>query len=66
MPIVHAYMWEGFGAEKSKTLIEGVTRVFEGLGVPKDAVYVVIHEDPKSHWGVGGQACSEKFRDIRP
>ncbi len=66
MPIVHAHVWEGFGAEKAKIVIEGVTRVFEDLGVPRDAVDVVVQETPKTHWGIGGQAASEKFKDIKP
>ncbi len=66
MPIVHAHVWEGFGQTKAKTVIEGVTRVFEDLGVPRDAVDVVVHETPKSHWGIGGEPASERFKEINP
>jgi 4-oxalocrotonate tautomerase len=37
--------------------------VFGGLGVPESAVEVVVHEVPKTHWGVGGEPASEKFKD---
>jgi 4-oxalocrotonate tautomerase len=66
MPVVHANVWEGFGAEKARTVIEGVTRVFADLGIPAHAVDVVVHEIPKSHWGVGGEPASEKFKDVAP
>jgi 4-oxalocrotonate tautomerase len=63
MPIVHVYIWEGFRKDRVKTLIQGITKVFESLGVPEHAVEVVVHEVPKTHWGVGGELASEKFRD---
>jgi 4-oxalocrotonate tautomerase len=66
MPIVHAHVWEGWGAENAKVLIEKFTHTFEELGVPREAVDIVVHETPKSHWGVGGQACSERFKDVQP
>ena len=64
MPIVHVNVWEGFGEEKAGTVIEGVTKVFVDLGIPTHAVEVVVHEIPKSHWGIGGVAASEKFKDV--
>jgi len=44
-------------------LIREITRVFGGLGVLESVVEVVVHEVPKTHWGVGGEPVSEKFRD---
>jgi len=63
MPIVHANVWEGFGDEKAKALIQGITEVFVKLGVPAHAVEVLVHEIQKSHWGIGGEPASEKFRE---
>lgn len=63
MPIVHVNVWEGFGEEKAKILIQNITKVFEGLGIPKHAVEVIVHEIPKTHWGIGGETASEKFRN---
>jgi phenylpyruvate tautomerase PptA (4-oxalocrotonate tautomerase family) len=28
--------------------VEGITKVFEDMGVPKEAVHIVIYEAPKS------------------
>ena len=64
MPIVHVNVWEGFGMEKIKTMIQEITKVFVDLGVPEYAVEVIVHEIPKSNCGIGGMPASEKFRDI--
>lgn len=59
MPVVQVNVWEGFGPQKAKAVIQGITEVFVDLGVPGYAVEVVVHEIPKSHWGAGGQPASE-------
>jgi len=64
MPIVHVNVWEGFGKEKTKTVIKKITKVFVDLDIPAEAVEVIVHEIPKSHWGIGGAPASEKFKDI--
>jgi len=64
MPIVHVNVWKGFGKEKTKTVIQNITKVFVDLGIPAQAVEVIVHEIPKSHWGIGGVPASEKFKDI--
>ncbi|MBU4503032.1 MAG: tautomerase family protein [Nanoarchaeota archaeon] len=66
MPVVHVNVWEGFGKEKAKTVIQKITKVFVdlGIGIPADAVEVIVHETPKTHWGIGGEPASEKFKDI--
>ena len=66
MPIIHVNVWEGFGQEKAKTVIRNITRVFEDLGIPQYAVEVIVHEIKKSHWGIGGEPASEKFKDEKP
>jgi len=63
MPIIHANVWEGFGEEKAKRVIQNITKVFADLGVPAQAVDVIVHEIPKSHWGIGGEPASEKFKE---
>ena len=66
MPIVHANVWEGFGQQKAKAVIEGVAKVFVDLGVPSHAVEVIVHEIQKTHWGIGGEPASEKLKDTPP
>lgn len=64
MPTVHVNVWEGFGEEKAKIVIERITKVFVDLDIPAHAVEVIIHEIPKSHWGIGGEPASEKFKEM--
>ena len=60
MPIVQVSVWEGITPENKKKTVEGITKVFENMGVPKDAVHIVIYEAPKSNWATGGKLHSEK------
>jgi len=64
MPLVQVYVWKGFGEEKAKRVVENITKVFVDLDIPKNAVEVIINEIPKSHWGIGGEPASEKFKDL--
>jgi 4-oxalocrotonate tautomerase len=64
MPIIHVNVWEGFGKEKAKATIQNITKVFVDLGIPTQAVEVIVLEIQKSHWGIGGEPASEKFKDI--
>lgn len=66
MPVVHVNVWEGFGQEKVKIAIQAITKVFVNLGVPAHAVEVIVHEIQKTHWGIGGEPASEKFKDTLP
>jgi 4-oxalocrotonate tautomerase len=59
MPIAHVYMWPGRTPEEKKQLISGITEVFVGIGVPADAVRVLVHEVPQDSWGGGGVPASE-------
>jgi len=66
MPVVHVNVWKGFSNENKKKVITGITKVFTEIGIPAEAVEVVIHEIPKENWGVGGEQASEKFKHIKP
>jgi 4-oxalocrotonate tautomerase len=59
-------VWEGFGQKNAKTVIYGITKVFVDMGIPERAVEVVVHEIPKSHWGVSGEPASERLKDESP
>ncbi len=60
MPYVEVKVWEGFGAQKAKKVMEGITQVFVDVGVPAHAVSVVVQEIPKTHWGIGGVPAAER------
>lgn len=63
MPVIHVHLWEGFSEEKIKEVIEGITEVFTKMSIPKQAVEVLIHEVPKSHWGIDGKPATESRPD---
>ena len=65
MPIVQVSVWQGISPENKRKMVEGITKVFEDLGVPKDAVEIVIYEAPKSNWASGGQLHSERLAHVR-
>ncbi|MEM2288666.1 MAG: tautomerase family protein [Sulfolobales archaeon] len=53
MPLVEVTMWAGVRLEVKKRLAEGITKVFEELGIPREAVTVVIREVPKENRATG-------------
>lgn len=65
MPIVQVSVWEGMTPENKKKTVEGITEVFVDLGVPKEAIEIVIYEAPKGNWATGGQLHSEKLANAR-
>ena len=66
MPVVQVSVWEGMSPENKKKTVEGITKVFEEMGVPKEAVTIVIYEAPKSNWATGGKLHSETLAKIKP
>ena len=60
MPIVQVSVWEGMTFENKKKTVEGITKVFEEMGVPMEAVHIVIYEVPKNNWATGGKLHSER------
>lgn len=66
MPYISIETFAGKTDEQKKHLIEEVTRaVTSSLGVPKEAVWIVIKDIPKTSWGEAGRPCSEIYPDRR-
>jgi len=61
LPVVQITVWSGITKENKKKLVEGITKACEGIGIPREAVTVIINEAPKTNWATGGQLHSEKF-----
>ncbi|RDE16994.1 MAG: 4-oxalocrotonate tautomerase [Candidatus Thorarchaeota archaeon] len=66
MPSVDVKVWKGLSEDAAEHIISGITKVFVELGIPERAVEVIIHEIPKTHWGVGGRPASKAMADARP
>ena len=60
MPVVSVEMWEGRTIEQKKQLVEGITSVMVKMGVPAEATIVIIKDNPKHNWGMGGKLATEK------
>jgi 4-oxalocrotonate tautomerase len=61
LPVVQVSVWAGMSKENKKKVVEGITRVLEELGIPREAITVIIYEAPKTNWASGGKLHSEKF-----
>ncbi|MBD3388093.1 MAG: 4-oxalocrotonate tautomerase [Candidatus Altiarchaeales archaeon] len=64
MPFVTVETWP-LDDERKPEVIRGITEVFTGLGIPAEAVTVVIHETRRENWGSGGEQHSVRFKDIK-
>ena len=58
MPVVIVETWAGKTDDQKATLIRGITRAFEEIGVTAEQVHVIIHDVPKQNWGVHGEQSS--------
>jgi 4-oxalocrotonate tautomerase len=54
---VQVSVWGEITPENKKKTVEGITKVFEDLGVPKEAVHILIYEAPKRDWAFGEVSC---------
>ena len=61
MPVVQISVWAGMSKENKQKLVEGITKVVEELGIPREAVEIIIYEVPKTNWATGGQLHSERY-----
>lgn len=60
MPLVTVDMWEGRTVEQKKELVEGITSVMNTkLGIPPEAISIIIRDVPKHNWATGGKLASE-------
>ncbi|PIN86921.1 4-oxalocrotonate tautomerase [Candidatus Woesearchaeota archaeon CG10_big_fil_rev_8_21_14_0_10_44_13] len=64
MPIVQIESWP-IEKEKKPLLIKKITDVFTEMGIPAQAVTVLIHETSLDNWGSGGEQHSVKFKDLK-
>ena len=61
MPVVTVEMWEGRTVEQKKKLVEGITSVMVDVGVPREAINIIIKDNPKYNWAIGGKLASEEL-----
>jgi 4-oxalocrotonate tautomerase len=66
MPTVDVKVWKGISEDAVEKIISGITKVFVDLGIPEQAVEVIVYEIPKAHWGIGGKPASKVRADTKP
>ena len=59
MPVVIVEMWEERTVEQKKQLAEGIPSSFVKIGVPPEAVHIIMKDNPKRNWATGGKLASE-------
>ncbi len=64
MPIVNIETWP-LKKEDKPIIIKKITEVFTELGIPAQAVTVLIKETKLDNWGSGGEQHSVKFKDLK-
>lgn len=65
MPIVRIDIWSGKNQEIKKNLAKEITDVMvKNVGCPTEAVTIIFEEIPKQNWVIGGQFCSDIFKDV--
>jgi len=63
-PIVNVETWP-LEKERKTVIIKKITEVFTEMGIPAQAVTVVIHETELDNWGSAGEQHSVKFKDLK-
>ena len=58
MPVVQVDMMEGRTAEQKERLIKAIVKAFEEIGVKPESLTIVIHDVPRTNWGIRGQQAS--------
>jgi 4-oxalocrotonate tautomerase family enzyme len=64
MPIITIESWP-LDKEKKPVIIKKITEAFTEIGIPAQAVTVVIHETGLDNWGSAGEQHSVKFKDLK-
>jgi 4-oxalocrotonate tautomerase len=62
LPVVQISVWAGMSTESKRKIVKGVTKAFEEVGIPKEAVEIIIYEAPKTNWASGGELHSDSER----
>ena len=62
MPVVMINVAEGrlTEHEQKRKIMEGITAAFGNVGVPPQALHIIMNVVPKENWARGGQFLSER------
>lgn len=63
MPVVTVEMWTVRTIEQKRQLIKGITSAMTDIGVPTEVTQIIIKDNPKHNWGIGGKLAPETHPD---
>lgn len=64
MPLITINIWKGKTVEQKRRLVKEITdTVVDTIDCPREAVHIIINEQPKENWGIGGKLALEKFKE---
>lgn len=64
MPIVNIETWP-LEKDRKPILMKKITEVFTEMGIPAQAVTIIIHETELDNWCSAGEQHSVKFKDLK-
>jgi 4-oxalocrotonate tautomerase len=64
MPIITIESWP-LDQEKKPEIIKNITKVFTDIGIPAQAITILIHETQLENWGSDGQQHSVKYQELQ-
>jgi len=64
MPAIVVETWP-MKKEQKKEMIKKITEVFTGMGIPGEAVTIIIHDNSLENWGTCGEQHCEKFKNLK-
>jgi 4-oxalocrotonate tautomerase family enzyme len=64
MPFVNIETWP-LDKKQKPIVIKKITEAFTEVGIPAQAVTIVIHETELENWGSAGEQHSVKFKDLK-
>ncbi len=60
MPVVIVEMWAGRNLDQKRQLVEGITESFTKIGTAADDGQIIIKDNAKDNWAIGGRLASER------
>lgn len=64
MPVITIESWP-MKKENKPEIMKKITEVFTDMGIPAQAVTIIIKETELENWSSGGEQHSVKFKDLK-
>jgi 4-oxalocrotonate tautomerase family enzyme len=64
MPIINIETWP-LDKEQKPVLMKKITEIFTDMGIPAQAVTIIIHETSMDNWCSAGEQHSLKFKNLK-